>query len=331
MGVDWPRAHHPPRMLHPLDPVAHLADSHGVLLRREAIAGGVDDDALRRLVKARRLVRMRQGAYCLAEPYLAADEAERHRLLCRAVMRLYGEHVALSHASSCLAQGGPDYGLDLGSAHLTHLHGRGRRQARVIHHLGEVRVGDLRRVGDWWVTVPARAVFEVTCVNGSEAGLVQANHFLKAGTMMRAELTAFFGQHGRWPGSLRQHAVTLLASDEVESVGESRCQWCFWTQGLPFPVPQYEVRHPDGRLAAVVDFAWPERKVIVEFDGMEKYHRMRRPGETIEQMVVREKKREDLIRRLTGWTVIRLTWADLRTPVHVARVIRSAFAIGLGL
>ncbi len=63
------------------------------------------------------------------------------------------------------------------------------------------------------------------------------------------------------------------------------------------------------------------------FPAAVEYHRMRRPGETIEHMVVREKKREDLIRRLTGWTVIRLTWADLRTPAYVARVIRSAFAV----
>lgn len=313
-------------MHRPPHPVAHIADSHGVLLRREALEAYVDDDALRRLVRARRLVRMRQGAYCLSEVWAAADDAERHRLLSRAVMRLYGDHVALSHASSTLAQGGPAFGLDLSSVHLTHLAGAGRRQARVVHHVGEVRVGDLRRVDEWWVTVPARAVFEVTCLWGSEVGLVQANHFLRAGMTSIDELAHVFASHDRWAGSLSQHAVTLLADPRVESVGESRCQWCFWHQGLPRPVAQYEVRHPDGRLAGVVDFAWPERRVIVEFDGMEKYHRMRRPGETIEQMVVREKKREDLIRRLTGWTVIRLTWADLRTPVHVARLIRAAFA-----
>lgn len=313
-------------MHRPPDLIADLADSHGVLLRREAVEAGVDDDALRRLVRGHRLVRMRQGAYCRTQVWSEADDAERHRLLCRAVMRLYGDHVSLSHGSSCLAQGGPSFGLDLGNAHLTHLSGCGRRQARVVHHVGDVRVGDLRRVGEWWVTVPARAVFEVTCTRGSEAGLVQANHFLNAGQTTLEELTSFFASHGRWTGSLSQHTVTLLASSKVESVGESRCQWCFWTQGLPLPVAQFEVRHPDGRLAGVVDFAWPEHKVIVEFDGMEKYHRMRRPGETIEQMVVREKKREDLIRRLTGWTVIRLTWADLRTPAHVARIIRSAFA-----
>ncbi len=41
---------------------------------------------------------------------------------------------------------------------------------------------------------------------------------------------------------------------------------------------------------------------------------------------MREKAREDLIRELTGWTVIRLTWRDLDLPVHTADRIRRAFA-----
>jgi len=77
---------------------------------------------------------------------------------------------------------------------------------------------------------------------------------------------------------------------------------------------------------ARVDFAWPELKVIVEFDGAEKYHRYRLPGETIEQMVMREKRREDLIREATGWIVIRITWADLGTPIATSRRIRRAMA-----
>ena len=73
----------------------------------------------------------------------------------------------------------------------------------------------------------------------------------------------------------------------------------------------------------IVDFAWPEHRLIVEFDGREKYHRHRRPGESIEEMVMREKTREDRIRELTGWTVVRITWADLARPeLLVARLRR---------
>ena len=39
--------------------------------------------------------------------------------------------------------------------------------------------------------------------------------------------------------------------------------------------------------------------------------------------VLREKRREDEIRELTGWRVIRLTWADLQHPERTIRRLRS--------
>ncbi len=313
-------------MILPPTPVSHLCDPYGILLRREAVSNGVSDTALARLVDRRVLVKLRHGAYCLRAVYLAADRAERHRLLCRAVMRQYGDHVALSHASSCVVQNGPEYGLDLSKAHITHLDGGGRTTNRLKHHLGECRVGDMRRQHGHWLTVPARAVLEVATTDGVEASLVQANHFLHAEETTIEQLREVFDIQTFWPHSLRQHPVLHLADARIESVGESRCVYCFFTHGVPMPEPQYEVRHPDGSVAARVDFAWPQFRLIVEFDGKEKYHRFRKPGESVEDMVMREKAREDLVRRLTGWTVIRVTWADLGNPVNLANRILLAMA-----
>jgi very-short-patch-repair endonuclease len=316
-------------MIRPPSPAAHLWDNDGLLLRRDAVVSGIDDNALARLVRGGVLVRIRHGAYCSRDVWREADARERHRLLCRAVMGLYADHVALSHASSCIAQGGPAWGLDLANVHLTHLAGGGRRQSRVVHHAGSCLVGDLRRQDGHWLTVPARAAFETACTDGVEAALVQADHFLHAGLTTPDEIAAAYEAQTRWPGSLLHHPVALLADGRIESVGETRAHYAFWQQGLPRPTPQYEIFRPNGTLAARVDFAWPEHRVVVEFDGVEKYHRYRRPGESIEQMVVREKNREDLVRELTGWTVIRITWSDLSRPIELARRIRRAFALAL--
>jgi hypothetical protein len=43
-------------------------------------------------------------------------------------------------------------------------------------------------------------------------------------------------------------------------------------------------------------------------------------------VVVREKAREDLVRRLTGWICVRITWADLNDPARIAAMVRQAFA-----
>ncbi len=87
----------------------------------------------------------------------------------------------------------------------------------------------------------------------------------------------------------------------------------------PSPLQQVEVRDERGWLIGSVDFAWPEHRLIVEFDGTgEVPLACARPGESIEEMVLREKRREDRIREVTGWTVIRITWADLQHPATPA-------------
>ena len=50
-----------------------LVGNTGVLLRRDALSHGIDDNALRRLVKRGLLVRIRQGAYRIV--YSVDDDA----------------------------------------------------------------------------------------------------------------------------------------------------------------------------------------------------------------------------------------------------------------
>jgi hypothetical protein len=64
----------------------------------------------------------------------------------------------------------------------------------------------------------------------------------------------------------------------------------------------------------------------MEFDGKEKYLKFRRPGESVTDAVLREKRREERIRELTGWTCIRITWADLYDPERTAARIRAVMA-----
>ena len=65
--------------------------------------------------------------------------------------------------------------------------------------------------------------------------------------------------------------------------------------------------------------------LFVEFDGKEKYVKFRKEGESVVDAVLREKKREELICRITGWRCLRLTWADLYYPEKTCRLIRSMF------
>ena len=92
--------------------------------------------------------------------------------------------------------------------------------------------------------------------------------------------------------------------------------------GLPRPVCQYKVRDHRGNVVAVVDFAWPELGVFVEFDGKIKYTRLLKEGQSVTDVVLAEKRREELIHELTGWRCVRIVWADLYQPEATALRIR---------
>jgi hypothetical protein len=305
--------------------VLELASSSGVILRRDAVRVGYDDNHLARLVKGGVIRRIRQGAYVPVHVWDALDQEAQHLVLVEAVMRQYDDHIATSHDSAVLRHGGPSHGLDLSAVNVTHFTGGGRRAAGVVHHEGELRLPDVTRVGGDWCTSPARTVMDVAMKHGLEAGVVVADDFIRRGLTSTEELEMLYRQVRSWPGALTLHLVIGLATGRAESVGESLGYLLFRNQQLPRPVQQQEISHPSGHLAGRTDWAWPERRVFGEFDGLGKYLRSRRPGESIEDCVMREKRREDLLRELTGWICIRLIWADLFRPEHTARRILAAF------
>ncbi len=143
----------------------HFIDSRGIVLRRDLIRAGYDDGPIKRAVKAEELERIRSGACCVKAIWDDADRIEKHRLLSHAVARQYGDDVARSHVSALLEFGGPDWGVDLRNVHLTNLYGIGERtQAGVVHHRGTVRVGDLTRRDDTWLTSDARTALDAASI-----------------------------------------------------------------------------------------------------------------------------------------------------------------------
>lgn len=128
------------------------------------------------------------------------------------------------------------------------------------------------------------------------------------------------------PNTATAPIVLGLADGRCESAGESLTLHLAWRQHLPRPDLQVLIRDRSGRVVARVDFAWPALGVFLEFDGKEKYRRFRRPGETIEDAVLREKRREELICGLTGWRCIRLVWADLHHPERTAARIAATLS-----
>ena len=97
---------------------------------------------------------------------------------------------------------------------------------------------------------------------------------------------------------------------------------------LPIPRLQREYVDADGEFVAKVDYDW-EGKLVGEFDGMRKYTKDLRDGETAFEAMQREKTREDGVRRL-GPMMIRWVWADLRKNRMVPMVREWVERLGIG-
>ena len=170
-------------------------------------------------------------------------------------------------------------------------------------------------------TAAARSVAETCTIAAVEPSLTVANSLLHSGVIDMDGLREQTATTRSWPRSLTTDLVRRLADRRIESVAESRAFHLFWREHIPRPEPQVEVFDELGRLVGRVDFAWAQYGVFGEIDGRLKYLFMRRQGETLDEFLLREKRREELICALTGWVCIRITWEDLARPHLLARRI----------
>ena len=165
------------------------------------------------------------------------------------------------------------------------------------------------------VVQPALAVLQVAATFGVEAGLVSADSALREGLVTREDLTETLAARPLGNGAPRARTMIQDVNRLSESAGETRCRWLFHVLGLPSPELQAVIRDRAGRFIGRVDFLFADERTIVEFDGLVKY--------TERQSLVAEKAREDALRAL-GFSVVRITWADLAHPQRVlGKVLRG--------
>lgn len=303
----------------------NICGEQGVFLRYEAEALGYHDHAIAKAVSQQAWVRVRRGAYTLGHRYADLGINARYDLLCRAVVRQTWTPVVLSHTSSLAQWGCPLWDARLTEVHLTRLEKTGRREAQVRPHRGLLLPHDVVVRNGLAVTSAVRAALEYTTVADTEHSLVEIDHLLHRGAVTLPELWGRYATMAHWPRTLATALILRLADGRSESVGETRIRYLCWAMGLPAPEVNYPIVDEWGREVARVDLAWPELGLFLEFDGKVKYERLLQDGESASNVVFREKQREDLICRLTGWRCIRVVWADLYTPDLTASRIRSMF------
>jgi hypothetical protein len=159
-------------------------------------------------------------------------------------------------------------------------------------------------------TTPIRTAWDVAALERTATAVGVLDGMIRAGQIDTAHLRQrLHDGTGRWR-SRRVRQAFELVDGRSESPPESWVRVACALGGLPAPIPQFDVM-ADGVWLGRVDLAWPDARVIVEYEG--EYHF---DGLQIARDDVR-------LRRLVaaGWRVIRLAAHDLRTmDAVVARI-----------
>lgn len=116
-------------------------------------------------------------------------------------------------------------------------------------------------------------------------------------------------------GTRRAEALLALGTGPADSPPESWLRLLVVDAGFPPPEPQVEVLDLQGRLVYLLDLAWPEVRIALEYDGYEAH----------EGRAEADAERD---RRLAGrgWIVIRVRAEDLSKPARLIGEVRRAFA-----
>nr|NLI48884.1 type IV toxin-antitoxin system AbiEi family antitoxin domain-containing protein [Propionibacterium sp.] len=292
--------------------------------RRQLIERGWTDQTLRRAKATGELVQVRRG--CYAPPPIGLDDRAQHLQLVRATLPGLHPDAVVSHASAAALHGLPLQAGWLGRVRVTRTDGgHGRRRGPVHLVNAPLDAEEVVELDGVRVTSLARTAADLARELPFEWGVITCDAALAAG-LSRAELMDAVARGRRRTGSPRARCCAEFADGRSESPAESLSRVQFDRMGIPAPELQYEIRHL-GSFIARCDFAWPAQRLVGECDGRGKYGALLASGDTPEDAIMREKRREEQIRQ-AGWWVVRWGWAEARDGYRLATLVRGALEQG---
>ncbi len=144
--------------------------------------------------------------------------------------------------------------------------------------------------------------------------------FMEREDAARARMMTLAEQLPRTSGRRRAMQIIERASGQVESLAEAWVLWIIHAYGLPIPLMQVRIVVAGHEFFG--DFVWPERMLIVEFNGQGKYE-----GEGKNRRFADERARESLLRS-AGYEFVNLSWKQLQDPWQVAQLIHGFLCRG---
>jgi hypothetical protein len=127
------------------------------------------------------------------------------------------------------------------------------------------------------------------------------------------------------PGAHQARWSLALCDPRSESPGETWTRLALREAGLASSALQISIFDESGRFVGSADGGIPEWGLLWEYDGMAKYDTLLKPGQTVLDAVLAEKRREGSLVEL-GWLVIRVFNSDFTPPDQLVRRFHEAGA-----
>ena len=187
----------------------------------------------------------------------------------------------------------------------------GFQTARIVD-LGGLRVTDLTRTA---IDVARRTHF-ADAVGSVDWALWRKNPHHVTKQMLADDIYNLDKSLGR----RLLERVVVFSTDLSDSYAESECRAVIHLLGFDEPELQVEIRDEQGSMYP--DFFWRSIRAAAEFDGKVKYTNNDYTAGDPAEVVWREKRREDRLRRqLSGMT--RILTSDISHPDRLARLLED--------
>ncbi len=243
------------------------AARHGVVTSADARRAGLSGRQVQWRVETGRWRRVARGVFVVA-----GAPATPHQAVLAACAAGPTGSVA-SHLSAAFL-----FGLlpASSSVHVTVGPSQSNTSRLAVVHRARLSRPDRTRVGAIPSTAPARTLVDLASVLDAGRTRELLDKSLVAGRTTRRAVDAALDrataiQSPRGAAVVRAALEPWRSGITFESVAEVRLFRRFRSWGLPDPVGQHVVVDAAGSFVARVDFAWPERKVAVEYQG-EAFH-----------------------------------------------------------
>lgn len=284
----------------------------------------LEDDGLSRSdiddrLNAGVLTRVRRGFYA---PVQQETSAAKHLLAVRAAAQVIHPGAVFSYLSAAVVHGLPLPPNAEGVVEVTrHGAGGGRRRHATTLHKAPLFDDDVELVDGLAVTSLERTAVDVARAWPKADAIAVVDAALARGASLSLMTQTVHSRRGH--GNARARWVLTFADRRSESYYESLTRLRLHEQGVPKPELQYSVLTPAGRLLGRADFAWPDLGVLGEFDGAVKYGELRVEGQSPQQVLAAEKRREERICQ-QGWWFARFTAGDCYRPEGILQIWEQA-------